>query len=133
MRSAGQVDIKKNILCRSGFYLVWLNQGVKDVKTFQAVFRQRLVDIFIQEWSSTIREKDIYDMYRCLKSAFGMVNSIFDSDIIRSDTVTIPEQECILFVQTPSKMNGILSTNVPCFVIFRGNFLEIHVTHHWSS
>ena len=39
----------KNILCRSGFYFVWLNQGVEDVKIFLAVSKQRLVDIFIQE------------------------------------------------------------------------------------
>ena len=65
-----------NILCRSGFYFVWLNQGVEDVKTYLAVFRQRLVNIFIQEWLSTIREKDRYDLYRSLKSDFGTVNYI---------------------------------------------------------
>jgi hypothetical protein len=71
----------KNILGSSGFYFVWLNQGVEDVKTFLAVFRQRLVDNFMQEWSSTIREKDRYDMYRSLKSDFGSVDYILDIDI----------------------------------------------------
>ena len=39
----------KNILCRSAFYFVWLNQGVKDIRPFLAVFRKRLVDISVQE------------------------------------------------------------------------------------
>ena len=72
----------KNILGRSGFYFVWLNQGVENVKTFLAAFGQRLVDIVIQKWSSTIREKDRYDMmYRSLKSDFGTVHYFFDMDI----------------------------------------------------
>ena len=71
----------KNILYRSGFYFVWLNQGVGYIKTFLTVFRQRLVDMFIQEWSSTIREQDRY-MYRSLKSDFGTVNYSLDIDII---------------------------------------------------
>ena len=61
-------DLEKNcwaskireILCETGFCFVWLQQGtgVGDVKAFLRLFKQRLIDIFIQEWSGTIRDRD---------------------------------------------------------------------------
>ena len=60
----------RNMLCSSGFGLVWLQQGVGDVKMFISVFRQRLCDMFIQEWSSTIENRDRYIQYRSIKTVF---------------------------------------------------------------
>ena len=34
------------LLCKTGFYFVWLQQGVGDVKSFLYVFKQRLLDMF---------------------------------------------------------------------------------------
>ena len=65
----------KNILSRSGFYFVRLNQGV-EVKTALAVFRQRSVYLVIQEWPSAIRDTGIQDMYRSLKRDFGTVKKV---------------------------------------------------------
>ena len=38
-----------------GFFEVWLNQGVGDVKLFLTILRQRLKDQFIQGWAGEIQ------------------------------------------------------------------------------
>lgn len=58
----------REILCQTGFYYVWLQQGVGDVSSFVRAFRRRLVDMFTQEWSQTIRDKDRYEIYRSFKA-----------------------------------------------------------------
>ena len=56
--------------------LYWLQQGVGDKKqnkqkhTFLRSFKQRLVDMFIQEWSGAVRDKDRYEIYRSFKTIF---------------------------------------------------------------
>ena len=47
-----------DILRKTGFYFVWLQQGVGDVKSFcVCVFKRRLLDMFTQEWTADIRDK----------------------------------------------------------------------------
>ena len=60
------------ILCETGFNLVSLQQGVGDVQIFLRLFKQRLVDLFIQEFSGTIRDRDRsrYSSYRSFKAVF---------------------------------------------------------------
>ena len=60
----------KNVLCKNGFYCVWLQQGVGDEKKCVCELKQRLTDNFIQEWGATIRDKDRYFPYRNVKSIF---------------------------------------------------------------
>lgn len=60
----------REILCEAGFNVVWLQQGVGDVKLFLQVFKQRLIDMFVQEWSGTIRDRERYDTYRTFKTIF---------------------------------------------------------------
>ena len=56
----------REILCETGFNFVWL-QGVGH---FLRSFKQRLVDMFIQEWSGAVRDKDRYEIYRSFKTIF---------------------------------------------------------------
>jgi hypothetical protein len=63
-------SLVKDILSNCGFYHVWLNQGVGNVKAFMSLFRQRLIDVFLQEWSATIRDRDRYSTYRTFQSIF---------------------------------------------------------------
>jgi hypothetical protein len=60
----------RNILCESGFGFVWLQQGVGNDKMFLRLFKERLIDMFIQEWSGTIRDSDRYYSYRSFKTLF---------------------------------------------------------------
>ena len=46
-------DIKL-LLYRYGFGHVWLAQGVGNVDLFLCLFKQRLADIVMQDWSSKI-------------------------------------------------------------------------------
>ena len=45
------------ILFETGFNFVWLQQGVGDKNSFLRSFKQRLVDMFIQEWSGAVEIK----------------------------------------------------------------------------
>ena len=58
----------REILGETGFNIVWLQQGVGDVKMFLMAFKQRLVDLFIQEWDGTIRERERYYTYSLFKT-----------------------------------------------------------------
>ena len=61
----------REILCLTGFNFVWQQQAVGNVKLFLYEFKQRLVDMYIQEWAGTIRDKEQFEYYRNFKSAFG--------------------------------------------------------------
>ena len=58
----------REVLCKTGFYFVWLQQGVGDVKSFLCVFKRTLLDMFTQEWTANIRDKERYVTYRCFKT-----------------------------------------------------------------
>ena len=60
----------KNVLTGNGHYYVWLLQGLGDEKKFSSELKQRLADNFVQEWNATIPDKDIYFLYRNVKSVF---------------------------------------------------------------
>ena len=40
----------KQLLSKYGFMNVWLSQGVENSNSFLQIFKQRVMDIFIQEW-----------------------------------------------------------------------------------
>ena len=71
----------REMLSSTGFYFVWLNQGVPDVSGFLKQFRQRLVDIFIQEWTGTIRDRERYSLYNFLKDDFGSSVYLYDVSV----------------------------------------------------
>jgi hypothetical protein len=61
----------REVLSRSGFYFVWLFQGVGDINKFLRLFKQRLIDMFVQEWSATVHDSERYETYRSYKSVFA--------------------------------------------------------------
>ena len=48
------VSLVRHLLISLGFYQVWLNQGVGNINIFILVFKQRLTDIFIQNWQERL-------------------------------------------------------------------------------
>ena len=71
----------REILSKTGFYFVWLHQGVGDVKSFLHVFKQRVLDMFTQEWSADIRDKERYETYRSFKVRVEAEQYLADIDI----------------------------------------------------
>ena len=71
----------RELLFRTGFGYVWLNQGVNDVSCFLKAFKQRLFDMFVGEWSSTIRNKERYVLYNVVTDGFGKASYMQDIDI----------------------------------------------------
>lgn len=80
--SGGQcwVSQLKNILSKTGFMYVWLFQGVGDESTFMILFKQRLVDMYIQEWSEAVRKSERHQQYMELKESFGRENYLLNID-----------------------------------------------------
>lgn len=60
----------KNTLFSLGFGYVWLQQGVGCENTFVSLFKQRMFDMYLQEWNSSIVSKDIFQNYRLFKKVF---------------------------------------------------------------
>ena len=67
----------REILFKTGFGYVWINQGVSNVNKFITVFKQRLVDRHLQEWSASVSEKERYILYKSVLQTFGLC-SYFD-------------------------------------------------------
>ena len=72
----------REVLCKTDFYFLWLKQGVGDVKLFLCVFKRRLLDMFTQEWTADIRDKERYVTYRCFKKLFEAERYLSDIDIL---------------------------------------------------
>ena len=49
----------RSILSVCGFHYAWLYQGVGNTHSFLRLFKLRVSDIFKQEWSGAILNKDI--------------------------------------------------------------------------
>ena len=56
----------KNILFRVGFGDVWLNQGVGDEDLFVSIFKQRVIDINMQDWKSNLISLDSLRTYNVI-------------------------------------------------------------------
>ena len=63
----------REILSKAGFMHIWLNQGVCNKKLFLSQFKQRLVDMYLQEWTASVRNKERYDLYKSVQIDFGNV------------------------------------------------------------
>ena len=70
----------REILCLTGFSFVWLQQGVGQVKGFLKEFKHRLIDMYIQEWTASVRDSKSYDCYRTFKTVFEKERYILDMD-----------------------------------------------------
>ena len=57
----------RSTLYRYGYGFVWEQQGVCNTKKFISDFRQRLIDCYVQGWSSEINTKQQYAFYSLLK------------------------------------------------------------------
>ena len=61
----------KEILYSVSFGFVWEEQWVGNEREFLSIFKQRLIDMFRQHRTATLRGSDHYKVYRTSKSYFG--------------------------------------------------------------
>ena len=71
----------QSILENSGFSEVWMAQGVIYRHSFLKQLKNRLIDIFKQDWYMNLRVSDRYVTYRQIKSDFEQENYIKWLDI----------------------------------------------------
>ena len=62
-RCINWVSMLRNMLCNFGFHDVWLAQGVANVNSFVSLFKQRVMDTFIQHWYSRIENSTRASFY----------------------------------------------------------------------
>ena len=53
----------KDLLSRMGFYDVWLNQGVGNLRLFLSLFKQRLTDNYVQTWHERLDNSSRANFY----------------------------------------------------------------------
>ena len=56
----------KHLLSTLGFYDVWLAQNVGNVKQFISLFKQRVNDVFVQNWNADLRDSSRATFYRTI-------------------------------------------------------------------
>eukprot|EP00745_Piridium_sociabile_P001782 TRINITY_DN11085_c0_g1_i11.p1 TRINITY_DN11085_c0_g1~~TRINITY_DN11085_c0_g1_i11.p1 ORF type:complete len:245 (-),score=12.12 TRINITY_DN11085_c0_g1_i11:410-1144(-) len=64
----------REILFRNGFGIVWVNQGVEDLKGFLKELRQRFIDSRWQNWDDHMLQSDRFSWYRTFKSSTNIEN-----------------------------------------------------------
>ena len=62
----------RNLLEKYGFLDIWLDPLSVNQNQFIAIFKQRLLDEYIQEWRASVNNNDILFLYRSVKINFGM-------------------------------------------------------------
>ena len=70
------LDIR-DLLFKTEFGEVWLNQGIGQVDVFLKVFKTRVFDIDMQTQSSEIQDMDRLRTYKTLKTTFGCEQYVF--------------------------------------------------------
>ena len=58
----------RNLLFSHGFGRIWLCQTLGDVDRFINEFRVRAIDMFGQDWNSTLDSSSSYEYYRTFKT-----------------------------------------------------------------
>jgi hypothetical protein len=71
----------RELLSNSGFYYVWLNQGVENVSAFLSAFKQRSLDMYMQQWCELTRDKERYRLFTLFKHDFACSSYILDMDV----------------------------------------------------
>jgi hypothetical protein len=71
----------RNILSQSGFHVVWLSQGVGNVNIFVRTLKERLIDMYRQEWDGVIRDKERYRLFSLFKNSIDYERYISFIDV----------------------------------------------------
>ena len=73
----------KNILHRYGFGFAFINHGVGDTNSFLSIFKQRIMDNYIQEWQSNVSDSPKLLSYKFYKYDFVLEHYLHIVDIIK--------------------------------------------------
>ena len=78
----------KNLLTRYGFYYVWCNESQINETHFISIFKQRLIDEYLQQWQGNINDNGVLTLYRELKTSFEF-ESYLDNIVSRNLRIAI--------------------------------------------
>ena len=65
------VSLVKSLLYKCGMGNYWVTQSVPNVSYFLAIFKQRLHDMFLQEWNAEVALTSTSRLYKHIKDNFG--------------------------------------------------------------
>ncbi len=74
----------KDMLNSLGLGDTWANQETIDHKAFVSVFKQRIIDCFIQKWRGDIEASNVLTFYRHIKVNFEFENYL---NVVKNDTL----------------------------------------------
>ena len=78
----------KKTLFELGFGFVWDQQGVGNENWFLKFFKQRCIDIFQQEWFSSVSSSRMFQQYNTFKLSFE-IEKYFYFDFRKVETVAL--------------------------------------------
>ena len=64
----------KTLLDNFGFSYVWDNPFTVNLKNFHLTFKERVIDVFKQEWFNKISLSGSLTLYKDFKQSFGIEN-----------------------------------------------------------
>ena len=70
----------REILCKTGFGDVWYFQGVGNEKVFLKIFKQRVIDMYVQEWTEAVTNSERHEKYFQMKQTFDRENYLCNID-----------------------------------------------------
>ena len=70
----------KQTLCKQGFGIVWLHQGVGSDKQFISEFKDRIISNFQQDWHAKMEDHERYNWFFAFKSVFQVEKYILSLD-----------------------------------------------------
>ena len=76
----------RDMLSKYGFLEVWLNPFSVNAKQFVIMFKQRLIDEFLQQWYENIESSNVLILYRSVKEKFELESYL---EIINSRNLRI--------------------------------------------
>ena len=73
----------RNVLNNTGFSIVWQNQGVGNEIAFLTLLRQRLQNMFIQDWHSRLDLSSRASLYRNLSNMFCYKSKLDSISVVK--------------------------------------------------
>ena len=76
----------KRLLYENGFGYVWEMPSAVNLNQFLSLFKQRLIDTYVQNWRSDIRDNSVLHVFKYLKSEFQYSDylSVMNNKLYRS-------------------------------------------------
>ena len=134
----------KNMLDKGGYSNVWLDQRVENINSFFKGFKQRLIDMYWQDWHSKLMERDRFSIYRTFKEDHNCEEYLKMITVTKFRRIFTRTRLGIIDLNENKKfLNPLISRKCPfCetnetelhFILFCPTYTQLrdkYITKHW--